>query len=195
VHIPTNSLPEFTKNDLRTTVLSLKWSSCWASFTLSRFSVPASLRCGHCDHTVATTASLSLDRDTPCWTGVHRKVSPVVSIFETSGTHRDAPHCETTPAYSITVALPAWTVSSPYDHRDTPWRLRGYTGNVPSQTVASPGQTVITFCPKPVLVRSAAGNVWAHSNSFTLRPGSSRSTGYNLPGRTRAYTWTVWTRL
>jgi len=54
---------------------------------------------------------------------------------------------------------------------------------------------VITFCPKPGLVRSTAGNVWTHLNSFTIRLGSPWSAGCKLPGRTRAYTVTVWTRL
>jgi len=35
----------------------------------------------HRDHTVATPASTALNRDTPCWTGVHREVVPVVSNF------------------------------------------------------------------------------------------------------------------
>ena len=97
--------------------------------------------------------------------------------------------------YSVTLrsdtgALPMpgaepWCIGT---HRDTPKRLRGYTGNPPPQTVASPGQTVITSCPKSGLVRSTDGNVWAHSNSFTIRPGSTRSAGYKLTGRTGAYT-------
>jgi len=39
------------------------------------------------------------------------------------------------------------------------------------KTVALPGQTVINFWPKPGLVRSTAGNIWTHSNSFPVRPG------------------------
>jgi len=55
-----------------------------ASFTLSRFSVPA--------------ANTALNLDTPCKTGVHRDVVPVVSFFLHN---RDAPRCDTTPAYSV----------------------------------------------------------------------------------------------
>jgi len=33
----------------------------------------------HRDHAIATPASTALNRDTPCWTGVHRDVAPVVS--------------------------------------------------------------------------------------------------------------------
>jgi len=80
-------------------------------------------------------------------------------------------------------------------HRDPPLRLRSYTGNAPSQTVALPGQTVIIWCPKPGLVRSTAGNIWTQSNSSPIRPGSPRSAGCKLPERTGAYTGTVWTRL
>jgi len=54
---------------------------------------------------------------------------------------------------------------------------------------------VISFCPKSGLVRSTAGNVWTHSNSFTTLPISPRSAGYKLPGRTGVYTGTAWTRL
>jgi len=40
----------------------------------------------HRDHAVATPASTALNRDTPCWTGVHRDVVPVVSkIFKPPG--------------------------------------------------------------------------------------------------------------
>jgi len=68
-----------------------------ASFTLSLFSTPASLRLGHWahwDHTVATQASTALNLETPCWTGIHREVAPVVSILikhpGLTGTHRAA---------------------------------------------------------------------------------------------------------
>jgi len=48
----------------------------------------------HRDHAVATPASTALNRDTPCWTGVHRDVAPVVSkILKPPGltaTHRAA---------------------------------------------------------------------------------------------------------
>jgi len=33
------------------------------------------------DQAVATPASTALNRDTPCLTGVHRNVAPVVSFF------------------------------------------------------------------------------------------------------------------
>ena len=35
----------------------------------------------HWDHAVVTPASTALNWDTPCWTGVHRNVAPVVSTF------------------------------------------------------------------------------------------------------------------
>ena len=72
---------------------------------------------------------------------------------------------------------------------------RSYTRNAPSQTVALPGQTVKMFFHKPGLVRSTAGNIWTQSNSFPIRPGSPRSAGCKLPGRTGVYTGTMWTRL
>jgi len=54
----------------------------------------------HRDHTVATAASTALNQDTPvlnrrsqgCGSGGFKKI-------KTSGTHRDAPGCETTPAH------------------------------------------------------------------------------------------------
>jgi len=66
-----------------------------ASFTLSWISGPASLRCGHRGPPGpyrSVPASTALNRDTPCWTGVHRDVAPVVSTFLKppcfTGTHR-----------------------------------------------------------------------------------------------------------
>jgi len=53
--------------------------------------------------------------------------------------------------------------------RDAQKRLRSYTGNAPSQTVALPGHTVINLYPKPGLIRSTAGNIWTHSNSVPIR--------------------------
>jgi len=86
------------------------------------------------------------------------------------------------------VRPPRHTVAPPGLHRECTVANRSITGT-------DLGGAWITFCPKPVLVRSTAGNVWTHSNSFTFRPSLTRSTGYKLPGRTRAYTGTVWTRL
>ena len=60
----------------------------------------------------------------------------------------------------------------------------GLPGSVPSQTVAYPGQTVTTLCPKPGLVCSTAGNVGTHSSSFTVRPGSPATNCRGTPGRT-----------
>jgi len=73
------------------------------------------------DHIVATPASPALSRDTLRWTGVHREVAPVVSMFlkqpelSRTGLRNNAGLFRV-----ITVALPAWTVSPPYDHRAKP---------------------------------------------------------------------------
>jgi len=76
-------------------------------------------------------------------------------------------------------------------YRDAP----GHTVAPPDQTVALPGHTVINVCPTPGLVRSTAGNLWTHSNSVPICHGSPRPAGCKLPGRSGAYTGTVWTRL
>ena len=99
------------------------------------------------------------------------------------------------------VLLPGLAVLTPGLCRRCPEQSRGVsgrTGTHRSASWATPGmnrgklgQTVITFCPKPGLVCSAAGNVWTHSKSSIIRPGSPRSAGYKLPGRTGAYTGRV----
>ena len=57
----------------------------------------------HRDHTVATPASTTLNQDTPCWTGVHREVIPVVSnSFKQpglTGTHRGAKQRRLSPGH------------------------------------------------------------------------------------------------
>jgi len=129
------------------------------------------------------------------WNRLHKLIKPRSHCpgFQSRRRYRvdtDA-HRDHTVATPIPGAEP-WCIGT---HQDTPQRLLSYTGNAPSQTVALPGQTVINCCPKPGLVRSTAGNIWMHSNSFPIRPGSPRSAGCKLPGRTGAYTGTVWTRL
>ena len=66
------------------------------------------------DHTVAAPASTALNRDTPCWTGVHWEVARVVYFFFNI---RDSPGCETSPAYSGT--SPYLFRHQPYLHRKT----------------------------------------------------------------------------
>jgi len=92
--------------------------------------------------------------------------------------------------------LPLWSaVMSPGLCRRFPGQNRGVSertgthrsapGITPGMHRRKPGHTVINFCPKPGLVRSTAGNIWTHSNSVPFRPGSPRSVGCKLPGRTR----------
>jgi len=50
------------------------------SFTLSRFSAPAWLRCGHRGQP-GPHRSTALNRDKTCWNGNHREVAPVVSKY------------------------------------------------------------------------------------------------------------------
>jgi len=111
-----------------------------------------------------------------------------------------------------TGALPSYFRDPPQWHRGSAADSRGRTvvyRDTPGHTVAPPdlhrectvanrsitGTYRDNLCAKPGLVRSTAGNIWTHSNYVPIRPGSPRPAGCKLPGRTGAYTGTVWTRL
>ena len=75
-----------------------------ASFTLSRISVPASLRCGHRGPPGPRRSDAGKNRIESGYTVLNRR-SPGCGpggfkIFKTSGTHRDASGRKTTPACS-----------------------------------------------------------------------------------------------
>jgi len=106
-------------------------------------------------------------------TGYHRG-----SVRGRSVAYRDAP--------GHTVAPPRlyreWTVAS------ASWK---FVAGGPGRTGANRDRPWWLLAS----VRSIAGNMWTHSNAITKsRPGSPRSAGYKLPGRTGAYTRTVWNR-
>ena len=136
-----------------------------ASFTLSRFQYRR--RYGvdtgaHRDHTVATPASIALNRDTPCWTGDHWDVAPVVSkslkpSWLTS-THRAAKQRRCIPGH----------------HRSSSGMNRIFTVRPPDETVANRYE----LCPR-----------WRYGDSRLGHGVSQRRAGVapTLAGRT-----TVW---
>ena len=75
-----------------------------ASFTLSRFSVPASLRCGHRCPPGPYRSDAGKHRIESGYTVLNRhspgSCNGGFNYFKTTETHRDAPGYETAPAYS-----------------------------------------------------------------------------------------------
>jgi len=130
---------------------------------MSRFSVPASLRCGHRDPPGVHSSDAGKHRIESGYTvltGVHREVVLVVSnLFKTTGAHRDA--------------------SGAKQRRLIPGHHRSFSGMKRISTVRLPGHTIANrhkLCPR---WRYGDPPVRPRSVTEESRPSPCRTTVYH----------------